>query len=127
VSVGLHAIAWRRSPLHAWLVPLARRREGLLAELGYAIRTPMNAILGMTDLVLDGPLDHDQRTALESVRASAASLLGLLSNLLDYARLRTGPFDLDAAPFDVRDTVYAAIRAVAPGAHAKGLEVVWQV
>ena len=102
-------------------------RGDFLADVGYAIRAPMNGIIGMTNLVLDGALAREQRTALEGVRSAAEGLLVVLGNVLDYAKLQTGRLDLEATPFDPRAAIHAALRSVGAAAHAKRLEVVWQV
>jgi signal transduction histidine kinase/CheY-like chemotaxis protein/HPt (histidine-containing phosphotransfer) domain-containing protein len=128
--LGSALLQGARILLPRWSEDAARRARSpavVLAEMGPAIRTPMNGIIGMTDLALDGPLAHEQRSSLENVRSSAESLLATLSNLLDYAKMETGRLELAASPFELRNAIYAAIRSVAGRAHAKALELVWQI
>jgi two-component system sensor histidine kinase/response regulator len=128
-GVVLHlSLALRASSRRGWTgVGGAHGRSDFLADVGYAIRAPMNGIIGMTNLVLDGALAREQRSALEGVRSAAEGLLVVLGNVLDYAKLEAGRLDLEATSFDPRAVAYAALRSVGAGAHAKRLELLWQV
>ena len=55
----------------------------------------MNAILGMTELVLDAPLAEDQRQCLKTVKSAADNLLGILNDLLDFSKIEAGKLELD--------------------------------
>ena len=87
----------------------------------------MNAILGMTDLALDTPLTEDQRQCLKTVKSAADSLLGMINDLLDFAKIEAGKMELDPADFSLRAAVGDTLRALAVRAHTKGLELVCQV
>ena len=87
----------------------------------------MNAILGMTDLVLDTPLTDDQRQCLRTVKSAADNLLGIINDLLDFSKIEAGKLELDPADFSLRAAVGDTLRALAVRAHKKGLELVCQV
>jgi CheY-like chemotaxis protein len=87
----------------------------------------MNAILGMTELVLDSPLTEDQRQCLRTVKTAADNLLGLMNDLLDFSKIEAGKLELDSGDFSLRATVGETLRALAVRAHRKGLELIYDV
>lgn len=68
------------------LVEASEAKTRFLRNISHELRTPVNSILGLSDLLADGPLDPDQVTQVDYLRGSARSLLGLVNELLDLAR-----------------------------------------
>jgi len=77
---------------------LAAARADMLATVSHEVRTPMNGVLGMLELLSRTPLAATQREMLQVARQSGARLLKLVNDALDSARLESGPVRIDAEP-----------------------------
>jgi two-component system, sensor histidine kinase and response regulator len=97
-------------------------KSAFLANMSHEVRTPLNGILGMAGLALDGELSSEVRDQLETIQASARALLRIVNDVLDFSRIEAGRLDFEDAPFDLRDWLADVIRSTEPLARAKGLE-----
>ncbi|HUG90110.1 MAG TPA: response regulator [Planctomycetaceae bacterium] len=102
----------------------SQAKSEFLATMSHEIRTPMNGILGMTELALNTPLTTRQRGYLAVVRQSADSLLRLLNDVLDLAKVEAGRMELECVTFDLREVIGDSVRVLALAAAQKGLELV---
>ncbi len=80
-------------------------KSEFLANMSHESRTPLNGILGMTELVLETPLSSDQRRYLRLVKSSGRTLLGLLNDILDVSKIEAGRLDLESVDFDPTEVV----------------------
>ena len=99
-------------------------KSEFLANISHELRTPMNAIIGMTELALNEPQSAAGRDYLETVQNSAGVLLNLLNEILDYSRIEAGKFILESVPFSLRATLDETMKALGVRASEKALELV---
>lgn len=99
----------------------AAARTAFLANMSHEIRTPMNAIIGFSDILLDESLTNSQQKHLHTINQSAKSLLHLLNDILDSAKLDKGKLELELRDFSIIEEVDSVVSTLWLEANKKGL------
>ncbi|MFB3910537.1 MAG: PAS domain-containing sensor histidine kinase [Candidatus Eisenbacteria bacterium] len=98
-------------------------KASFLGTMSHEIRTPLNGILSLADLLLQSTLDEEQANHVRVLRASGATLLAVLDDSLEFARLESGQVHLDIALFSPAECLTRAVDRVRERATAKGLRL----
>ncbi|GMU61882.1 MAG: hypothetical protein AMXMBFR34_36450 [Myxococcaceae bacterium] len=101
----------------------ARSKMSFLANMSHEVRTPMNAIIGVTELLKTRKLDSESGEFVQLMADSADALVKLLDDVLDLAKIEAGRLVVEKAPWDVRTTLAEVVALMTPQARARGLEL----
>ncbi|MDX2187881.1 MAG: ATP-binding protein [Opitutaceae bacterium] len=104
-----------------------RAKSEFLANVTHELRTPMNAIIGLTGLVHDRATTSEDKDALRTIQASANGLLGTIDDILDFSRIETGNLTLTPMPFDLVALAEGVAASVWTQCQEKGLEFQLQI
>jgi CheY-like chemotaxis protein len=96
-----------------------------LAALSHDLRTPLNGVIGMARLLETTPLTKEQRAYVTALTESGEHLLGLVNDVLDYARLGAGRIELARTSVEPEDLLRSVCELLSPRAHEKGVEIGW--
>jgi two-component system, sensor histidine kinase and response regulator len=100
----------------------SRAKSEFLARMSHEIRTPLNGIIGMTELCLGQNPDDNLKGLLETIYGEARNLSGLISDILDLAKIEAGKMALEEAPFDLAELFRTVTDGFAPRAKQQGID-----
>lgn len=98
--------------------------RGMLSRIGHDVRTPMNGILGMAELLRQTPLNDRQSDYVRGISSSGHALLNRINQVLDLVRMQSGEMQLKSAPFYPREMVEECVDAFRFEAADRGIEFV---
>lgn len=102
-------------------------KSTFLSTMTHELRTPMNGVLGLTGLLLDTELNHEQLDLVNTIRASGDTLLTLINDILDFSKIEANKLELEIHNFDLRRCIEESLDLVASQATAKGLTLAYLV
>ena len=100
----------------------AKRR--FISVVSHEMRTPLNAIIGMADLMRDTTLSREQADMMQTLRGSSQVMLGLVEDVLDFSKIEAGKLVLERTDFDLHALVNSTSRILQAQAQGKGVEFV---
>lgn len=99
----------------------SKAKSDFFAKISHELRTPINGIIGMSDLLLETKISGEQRRHAEIIKSSASGLLTLINDLLDFSKIEAGKLELEEIEFDVRECIEKSVALLTQQAHIKGL------
>ena len=124
---GLKAAFAEANRAKAHAEEATKSKSMFLANMSHEIRTPMNGVLGMIEILLDSPLQEEQRRQAETALRSGQALVNVISDILDFSKIEAGKLELDPIDFDLRDMTEDVVGLFAEAAQNKGLEISYRI
>jgi PAS domain S-box-containing protein len=128
--VGTHTDITRRKEVEELLLQAKdaaeaadRAKSGFLAMVSHEFRTPLNGVIGMTEVLLGEDLRQNQFEMVQIIRDSGLNLMGLINDILDFSKIEAGRLELDFGPTSIAKVIEGVCDALAPSAEASRVDL----
>jgi PAS domain S-box-containing protein len=100
-------------------------KDRFVANISHELRTPMNAIIGFADVLYNTPLNSEQQEYVDALKIAGETLIAVISDILDLARIEAGKIEFSKVPFSVAGTLKDTYRLLQQRAQEAGLDFTW--
>ena len=124
--LGLCVLLWQIYSIRAARASAeraSRAKSEFLANMSHEVRTPLNGIVAMTELLASSPLTPAQTEMVGVVLSSSESLMAIVNDILDFSKIEAGCLSLEEKVFDMREVAADCIKLFRPRATGKGLDL----
>jgi len=102
-------------------------KSDFLANMSHEVRTPMNAIMGMTSLMFETDLNEEQRDYLQTISSSNESLLNVVNDILDFSKIEANQIDFETVDFELADLIQSSLDLFTAKAAQKEIELIYEI
>jgi PAS domain S-box-containing protein len=99
----------------------SKLKSEFVANISHEVRTPISAVIGMSELLMDSPLNRDQEQLAKIISESAQALLTIINDILDFSKMEAGRIELESIDFSLTTTIKACIEWLRSSAEERGL------
>jgi len=104
-----------------------KTKDEFLANISHEVRTPLNGVMGMLQLMLETRLNEEQMNYVSTALRSSRNLLRVLNDVLDFTKMEAGKFELYHEPFDLDTLLAESLELFRQQAETVGLQLAWQI